>query len=80
METVKKFETEKSYYARSICDHDCIFIIEVVKRTAKTVTYMYQGKERRSNIKLDEHGNEYIKPDNYSMAPVFRAERQWPEQ
>lgn len=79
MTTLKKFEPGKTYYSRSICDHECIFTIEVVKRTAKTVTYMYQGKERRSNIKLDEHGNEYIKPDNYSMAPVFRAERQQKE-
>ncbi len=76
MDTVKKFEEGKTYYSRSICDHECIFTIEVVKRTAKTLTYMYEGKQRRSNIKLDEKGNEYIKPDTYSMAPVFRAERQ----
>lgn len=79
MTTLKKFETGKTYYCRSACDHECIFTIEVVKRTEKTVTYIYQGKQRRSNIKLDEHGNEYIKPNNYSMAPVFRAERQQPE-
>ena len=79
MTTLKKFEEGKTYYCRSACDHECIFTIKVVKRTAKTVTYMYHGQERRSNIKLDEHGNEYIKPDNYSMAPVFRAERQQEE-
>lgn len=73
---MKKFEEGKTYYSRSVCNHDCIFTIEVVKRTAKTVTYIYEGHERRSNIKLDDNGNEYIKPDNYSMAPVFRAERQ----
>lgn len=74
-----KFEEGKKYYCRSICDHGCIFTIEVVKRTAKTVTYIYDGQQRRSNIKLDDNGNEYIKPDNYSMAPVFRAERQQEE-
>ena len=75
MDAVKKFEAGKSYYSRCVCNYDCIFIIEVVKRTAKTVTYVYNRTKRRSNIKLDEHGNEWIKPDNYSMAPVFRAER-----
>ena len=76
---MKKFEEGKIYYCRSACNHDCIFTIKVVKRTAKTVTYIYDGKQRRSNIKLDDNGNEYIRPDNYSMAPVFRAERQQEE-
>lgn len=76
---MKKFEEGKTYYSRSVCNHDCIFTIEVVKRTAKTVTYIYKGKQRRSTIKLDENGNEWIRPDNYSMAPVFRAERQQEE-
>lgn len=75
MKTVKTFEEGKTYYTRSACDHNCIFTIEVVRRTAKTVTYKYLGLQRRSNIKLDENGNEWIRPDNYSMAPVFRAER-----
>lgn len=73
---MKKFQVGKKYYSHSACDHECIFTIEVVKRTEKTVTYIYQGRQRRSNIKMDEHNNEYIKPDNYSMAPVFRAECQ----
>lgn len=72
---MKKFEAGKTYYSRSICDHECIFTIEVVKRTEKTVTYIYNGKQRRSTIKVDDNG-EYIKPDNYSMAPVFRAYRE----
>lgn len=72
---MKKFEAGKTYYSRSICNHECIFTIEVVKRTEKTVTYIYDGRQRRSTIKVDENG-EYIKPDNYSMAPVFRAYRE----
>lgn len=71
---MKKFEAGKTYYNRSICDHECIFTIEVVKRTEKSVTYIYDGKQRRSMIKTDENG-EYIKTDRYSMAPTFRAER-----
>lgn len=72
---MKKFEIGKTYYSRSICDHECIFTIEVVKRTEKSVTYIYDGKQRRSMIKTDENG-EYIKPDRHSMAPTFRADRE----
>lgn len=72
---MKKFEVGKTYYSRSICNHECIFTIEVVKRTEKSVTYIYDGKQRRSMIKTDESG-EYIKPDRYSMAPTFRADRE----
>ena len=31
------FEVGKSYYATSACDHNCVFVVEIVKRTAKTV-------------------------------------------
>lgn len=72
---MKKFEIGRTYYSRSICDHECVFTILVTSRTAKTVSYLYEGKQRRSNIKLDDEG-EYIKPDNYSMAPTFRAGRE----
>lgn len=71
---MKKFEVGKKYYSRSIHDHECIYEIEVVSRTDKTITYMYDGFKRRSKIKVNERG-EYVTPDNYSMAPVFRAER-----
>lgn len=27
---MKKFEVGKTYYSRSICNHECIFTIEVV--------------------------------------------------
>lgn len=30
------FEVGKSYYATSACDHNCVFVVEIVKRTAKT--------------------------------------------
>ena len=46
-----------------------------MKRTEKSVTYIYDGKQRRSMIKTDESG-EYIKPDRHSMAPTFRADRE----
>ena len=69
---MKKFEVGKAYEQRSICDHDCIFKIEVIKRTEKTLTYIYDGQQRRSKIK-EWDGSEMIRPDNYSMAPSFHA-------
>lgn len=72
---MNKFEVGCTYQTRSIGDHDCIFEITVTSRTIKTVSYLYNGKKRRSNVKVDDNG-EWIKPDNYSMAPVFRAYRE----
>ena len=69
------FEIGKEYYSRSICNHDCVFTIKITGRTAKTVSYEYMGDSRRSKIRVDDSG-EYIQPDRYSMAPVFRAERE----
>ena len=69
------FEIGHKYYDTSACDHNCVFTIEIVKRTTKTVTFRRDGKERRTKLFCDERG-EYIIPDRYSMAPVFRAERE----
>ncbi|EOS64601.1 hypothetical protein [Oscillibacter sp. 1-3] len=69
------FEIGKEYYSRSIYNHDCVFTIKITGRTAKTVTYEYMGESRRSKIRVDDSG-EYIQPDRYSMAPIFRAERE----
>lgn len=72
------FEIGKKYYDTSACDHNCVFVVEIVKRTAKTVTFRRNGKERRTKIYCDDHG-EYIVPDRYSMAPVFRSSREYVE-
>ncbi len=72
------FEVGKSYYATSACDHNCVFVVEIVKRTAKTVTFRRDGQERRAKIYAD-HNGEYIVPERYSMAPVFRASCEYVE-
>lgn len=72
------FEVGKKYYDTSVCDHNCVFVIEIVKRTAKTVVFLRNGKERRAKIHTDADG-EYIIPDRYSMAPVFRACQEYVE-
>lgn len=71
---MKQFEIGKEYTTRSICDSNCIFSITITGRTAKTVSYNYLGRSRRSRIHTDQNG-EWIQPDRYSMAPTFRADR-----
>ena len=72
---MKKFEIGKEYFDTSACDHNCVFTVKIVKRTDKTVTFERNGKTRRTKLFSDERG-EYIIPYRYSMAPVFRAERE----
>lgn len=67
-----KFEVGKTYATRSICDHDCIYTIEVIKRTDKTITYKEDDTIRRAKIRFSDD-YEYIRVGNYSMAPNFTA-------
>lgn len=74
---MKQFEIGKTYYVRSICDHDCIFNFKVVARTAKTITVDYHGKLMKCRIieRLTQWNNaETVKPfGTYSMAPSISA-------
>jgi len=63
----------KTLTARSACDYDCIFEVEEIKRTAKTVTIKYRGEQRRCKIHTI-CGEQYIFAlGQYSMAPMFRV-------
>lgn len=69
-----KFETGKTYATRSICDHNCVIEITVIKRTAKTIVADcgWKGEKR---LRIAEHdGVETVKPwGSYSMAPTIAA-------
>lgn len=70
---VAQFIVGETYSCRSICDWDCIFSFKIVRRTEKTVTISYHGKEVRRTIRVAD-GSEQIDPHGrYSMAPVLRA-------
>lgn len=69
---MKQFKIGNKYQTRSICDHDCIFEIEVTGRTKTMIKYKYEGVERKSKIRIIDD-LETIRPDNYSMAPTFKA-------
>ena len=67
-----KFEIGKTYFTRSICDHDCIIKETIISRTDKTVKTA-SGKILRVSDKYTP-GIEQIWPDGkYSMAPAIRA-------
>ena len=69
------FEVGKTYYTRSICDHNCIFKATIVKRTAKTVTIDEgDGKLKRCKIHTDLGKDEAIFPRGvYSMCPIIHS-------
>ena len=70
-----QFQVGKSYFTRSVCDHDCIITVTVAKRTAKTIT-TDNGKVLRIACPPWANGVEQVKPwGNYSMAPVVSADR-----
>lgn len=59
---------------RSICDHDCIFSLTVLERKGNFAIINYDGKIRRTRVRVRFDGNEYLRPDIYSMSPIFSAE------
>lgn len=71
---MKKFEVGHVYFDQYACDHETISTIKIIKRTPKTVVFERNGKTRRAKLYEDSNG-EYIIPDHYSMACVYRAER-----
>lgn len=63
--------------ARSACDAECVFRVEVLKRAGKWVTLKLTDRNNavvRKAVKTDYEGNEVVYAyGNYSMAPIFRA-------
>jgi hypothetical protein len=71
-----KFEVGKTYYDRSICDHNCIFSFEIISRTAKQVTIKQHGKISKRGLTVYD-GVEQFKPfGSYSMCAIVRADKE----
>jgi len=70
--TTTMIQSSTTLTARSVCDYDCIFSLEVIERKGCWATIKYMGVVSRTKIKTDDRG-EYIMPKKYSMAPIFRA-------
>ena len=74
---MEQFKTGQKLASRSICNWDCIYSATVVSRTAKTVTIEENGEQKRCKVHQDDQGVEFIYPHGrYSMAAIFRADRQ----
>ena len=59
--------------ARSPGDLDCIFSVDVLKRTQCSVTVRSEGKVKQCKIHSDDTGEFIYALGRYSMCPVFRA-------
>lgn len=85
METkTKKFEVGKRYSMRSICDSECIWTYEVMKRSERSVVLMQVNKKGETfgeqarflnNKEMTFYLNaECVRPlGSYSMAPILSA-------
>jgi len=85
MDNIIKFKTGKTYYCRSVGDHDCVWRYKVIKRTAKTVTLMELNADGTENTHPQNDGGvkrlriwkqiEQLNPmGSYSMAPILSAD------
>ena len=69
---MQTFQVGKTYQTRSVCDHNCIIGLTVVRRTNKTITTK-DGKTFRVSV-FDNA--EFVRPwGNYSMAPIVDASK-----
>jgi hypothetical protein len=73
--TTRKFQIGRTYSARSICDYDCIFSFEILRRTEKFVTIKYHDRVVNRKVRVVD-GVEHIDPHGrYSMSPVLSADK-----
>lgn len=69
-----QFQVGKTYSTRSICDSECVYSFQILKRTEKCVWINRNGKPTRRTVRVDRDGVESIDPHGrYSMSPVLRA-------
>ena len=73
-ENKMQFETGKTYNTRSICDHNCIVSIKVLRRTAKTI-YVEGDQLTKSALRVfNYNGIEQVSPwGKFSMLPIISA-------
>lgn len=74
---MKQFETGKTYFCRSIGDYDCIYRMEVISRTVKTLKVKMEGYAETKTLRPSVYdGFEQVKPlGTYSMCPIISAEK-----
>jgi len=72
---MQRFEVGQEYSCRSVCDYECIWVYEVVRRTDKSITIKRIGQDSTSSRRITNWDNmECIYPmGKGSMAPILRA-------
>ena len=71
-----QFQVGKTYYQRSICDHNCIFRFTILARTAKSVTITVHGKTARRGLSIYNDVEQFKPHGNYSMCTIVGADRE----
>jgi hypothetical protein len=70
-----QFQVGKTYYQRSMCDHDCIFRFPILDRTDHSVTVEVHGKIVRRGVEIYEGVEQFAPFGRYSMAVLISADR-----
>jgi len=71
--TNRTIQAGQTLISRSVCDHNCIFELQVVDRKKDFVVIKFLGNTKRIKVRRNQDGVEYLRPENYSMAPIFKA-------
>jgi hypothetical protein len=75
MDAITRFEVGKTYSTRSICDHNCIYRITVLSRTAKTIRVRIGGERDKTLRPYVYRDAEQVKPfGSYSMCAIIGAD------
>ena len=72
-ETIKTIQSGQTLTARSICDYDCVFSVEVIERKGSFVTVKAMNEVKRMKVHADSRGEFIYALGKYSMCPIFRA-------
>lgn len=73
---MKKFEVGPTYEMRSVCDHNCVWLGTVLKRTDKFVTMYIPGHgDVRGKVTVHDGVETLLPLGRYSMAPMMRADK-----
>lgn len=71
---VAQFEVGKTYYTRSICNHDCIFSVKVIKKNRKDRCSL---KGRRRKAVQNWAFLEWQGRNNYTVGRLLHVSGNW---
>jgi hypothetical protein len=71
---MKTIQSGQTLTANSACDHNCTFSLLVIERKGNFANILMEGEKKPRRTKVRIFGDsEYLRPDTYSMAPIFNA-------